>query len=176
MKAINRSLAVIAAAAAGLLSATVADASPAGEFVKGRHWVCYAKIYNASVEGGQLSFNLELSSESPDEANFINPAFMKIDLDGKTYIGSYNATGYMFDNPSDGAGIYVTKMVLQGSDSDSLYATDLRWPDQFSLLLHTVPSPAGSAYPYQLEGQYITPYNYTYDMGCNAIQWPPASS
>jgi hypothetical protein len=176
MKAINLSLAVIAAAAAGLFNASVVNASPAGDFVKGRHWMCYTKIYNASVVDAQLPLRLILSSESKADGYFVNSAFLSIDLDGKSYIGSYNATGYLFDNTGDGAGIYVSKMALQSSDSDNLYATVLRWPDQFALMLHVIPSAAGSEYPYELEGQYITPYNYTYDMACTVMQWPPVAS
>ena len=158
-----------------LSSAQIVHASPAAVFIIGRHWMCSGTIYNHSLVEGKLPFRLILDTTIKDDGNFVNASFLNYDLDGQSYMASYNATGYLFDNPNDGAGVYITRFALQRSESADLNATELRWPDQFSAKLQAIAETGGET-PYLLRGVYITDFNYHYDMTCKPMQWPPAGS
>ena len=172
---VRRNLKAIAATIVWLSTALIAHASPAADFINGRHWMCSGTIYNSSLVEGKLPLRLILDTTIEDDGTFVHTAFVDYELDGQSYMAGYDATGYLFDNPTDGAGVYITKFALQRSQSADLSATELRWPDQFSAKLQAVAETGGES-TYLLKGVYITNFNYQYDINCRPMQWPPDGS
>ena len=167
-----RALCAIAAATMALASAVAAEASPAGAFINGHHWMCDGTMYSIDTQDNQLPYRMMIGANAGTDGTFTDIAWLDYNLDGHDYMAAYTTSGYLFDNDNDGAGLYFDKDVIDDANSDSLYATPIRWTDRFTLNLHAVANEAGAQYPYHLEGQMTEEAGDVSDLSCQVYIVP----
>ena len=163
----TRRILALSAATLGLTASVAAHASPAGAFINGRHWMCDGSLDSIDVVDNILPYKLSFGANAGADGTFNDTAFVRYELDSVDYISAYTTTGYLFDNDTDGAGLYLSDVVLDGRNSDSLNDTVLRWANRFTLNLHAVANPAGDEYAYHLEGQRISEEGSVNDLSCH---------
>ena len=152
--------------------AVTAHASPAGDYINGRHWLCDGNLYSIDTEDNRLPYRLMIGANAGADGTFNDVAFINYSLDGQDYMSAYDTSGYLFDNDTDGAGLYFEKVIIDGAHSDSLYDTPLRWSDHFTLNLHAVANSAGDEYAYHLEGQRVSEEESVTDLTCHVFVPP----